>query len=164
MKLRMKVRGWLNAARSRKRDRERSEFVSQLTEWVKSCFEKENAVPEVEPPQAAEAVPASEFISRVAACLAANAAITALGEYSDKGRPNWAVLPVGRCCSPMTVVSIEIPKWWNLTAVASYGTANGTKVTSKLTRAQLRLVREMIAEAQTAAEMLLGNRWSVIDY
>ena len=110
-----------------------------------------------------EVVSATEFISRVAACLAANAVITRNGEYADKQFPSWRVLPHGRNCSPMTYISAS-KKWWQFKFRVNYGTANGPKVTTKLTRWQYNLIVEMVKEADTAVAMVIDNPWSVIDY
>jgi hypothetical protein len=110
-----------------------------------------------------ETVSALEFISRVAGCLVANAVITATTEeYTDKKLPTWAVLPYGRCCSPMTYIAAPQPRWWQWRAVAEYGTANH-RIISRLTRAQARLVLNMVAEAQYAFDTATKNPWATVD-
>lgn len=109
-----------------------------------------------------EKVDALEFISRVCGCIAANAVITKSGEYADKAFSHWTVLPHGRNCSPMTYISAS-KRWWQLRIRVSYGTANGPKVETKLTRWQYRLVKEMVAEADTAVTMAIDNPWLVVD-
>lgn len=110
-----------------------------------------------------EKIKANEFISRIAGCLVANAVISATTkEYTNRNLLGWAVLPQGRCCSPMTYIVASQPRWWQRSVVAEYGTAN-RKVVSKLTRSQANLVREMVEEAQHAFELATKNPWSTVD-
>jgi hypothetical protein len=104
-----------------------------------------------------------EFLSRIAGCLVANAVITATTEeHTDKRMPKWAVLPYGRCCSPMNYVAAPQPRWWQWRAVAEYGTAN-RRIVSRLSRAQVKLVIKMVAEAQDAFELATKNPWATVD-
>jgi len=107
-------------------------------------------------------IPAREFLSRFAGCLVANAIVTANGEYADRQFPNWRVVPHGRCCAAMTYVTIT-KKWWHIRSTATFGTPNGEKASALLSRGEVALLREMIEEADMAAEMAIKNQWSIVD-
>ena len=155
----MKITSWLHIRRPRKPQAGQAEQPQAKAEQAEQQAEQPQAKAEPGP----EKVSSKEFLARIAACIAANAAITALGEYANKVYPHWAVMPVGRCCTPMSYIALRA-KWWNPLVTAEYGTANGAKVLARISRAQARLVSAMLTESQDAVSMALGNKWSVIDY
>jgi len=110
-----------------------------------------------------ENVSALEFISRIAACVAVNGALTLKGEYADKEFPHWAVLPHGRNCSPMTHITMH-KRWYQMKYRCTYGTANGAKVSAKLSRREAALVEWILDEADAAITLAMKNPWATIDF